>query len=482
MGRIGAFGVRRGMLLGVVGVLALAVSACFRPPRPPQPPQAAFTVSTAPMVASFSDQSTGAINTRSWDVGDGATSSDQNPTHMYAAHGDYSVTLTVTGPGGTDSETQTVAIKPPAPIASFTAEPPSGTVPLTVVLTNTSTGFVDSVAWDLDADVLFDDATGPTASQTFTTAGDHTVGLSVTGPGGTATTSRTIPVSLPPPPIAVLRAQPTSGVTPLIVSLNGCASAGEITTFAWDFDSNGTIDQTGPCTTEHTFSSPGSFTVKLIVTGPSGMATASQTITANANTPPALTITVPANGASVVGGTTVTFIGTANDAEDGSLSSLINWSSSADGPLGTGASIPVSTLSVGSHTITASVTDSGGVPATSSINITVTPAPPVAGFTRVPAGGGFAPLTVNFTDTSTGTVTSRSWSFGDGGTSTAQNPSHTYGAGGLTITLTVTGPGGSDSFSQPNLVASPGDPGDCGGRRCEPPPDDCIPPVCDPRM
>ncbi len=86
------------------------------------------------------------------------------------------------------------------------------------------------------------------------------------------------------------------------------------------------------------------------------------------------------------------------------------------------------------------------------------PAAPVAGFTRVPAGGGFAPLNVNFTDTSTGTITSWSWSFGDGGTSTAQNPSHTYGAGGFTITLTVTGPGGSDSFSQPILVADP-DPG-----------------------
>jgi PKD repeat protein len=468
MGRIGAFGVRRGMLLGLVRVLALAVSACFRPPRPPQPPQAAFTVSTAPMVASFSDQSTGAINTRSWDFGDGATSSDQNPTHMYAAHGDYSVTLTVTGPGGTDSETQTVAIKPPAPIASFTAEPPSGTVPLTVVLTNTSTGFVDSVAWDLDADVLFDDATGPTASQTFTTAGDHTVGLSVTGPGGTATTSRTIPVSLPPPPIAVLRAQPTSGVTPLIVSLNGCASAGEITTFAWDFDSNGTIDQTGP------WHDGAHLQLTRLIHGQADRDGSRRHGDGQSDH--------HGKRQHAVGGTTVTFIGTANDAEDGSLSSLINWSSSADGPLGTGASIPVSTLSVGSHTITASVTDSGGVPATSSINITVTPATPVAGFTRVPAGGGFAPLTVNFTDTSTGTVTSRSWSFGDGGTSTAQNPSHTYGAGGLTITLTVTGPGGSDSFSQPILVASPGDPGDCGGRRCEPPPDDCIPPVCDPRM
>ena len=488
MGRIRAIGHRRA-LIGVIAVAALALAGCMRtnPPRPPVP-TAAFSVSTAPLVASFTDQSTGSIDSRSWDFGDGASSTDQNPTHDYANHGDYTVTLTVNGPGGSDTETQTVTVKPPAPVASFTAEPPSGTVPFTVTLANTSTGLVDSIAWDLDGDGLFDDATGQTATRSFDEAGDHTVGLSVTGPGGTATTTQTISASLPPQPIAVLTAEPQSGVTPLVVSLNGCGSSGAITSFAWDFDSNGTIDQTGPCTTEHTFSSPGTFAVKLLVTGPGGTATATLIIVANANTPPALTITAPANGASVVAGAPVTFSGTANDAEDGSLSSSIHWSSSLDGTLGTGASIPVSTLSVGSHTITASVTDSGGAPATSSINITVTqaqPAAPVAGFTRAPAGGGFAPLNVTFTDTSTGDVTSWSWTFGDGGTSTAQNPSHTYGAGGFTITLTVTGPGGSDSFSQPILVASPGDPGDpgdCGGRRCEPPPDDCIPPVCDPRM
>jgi PKD repeat protein len=479
MGRIRAFGQGRA-LLGVIAVAALALAACMptNPPRPPVP-TAAFSVSTAPLVASFTDQSTGVINTRSWDFGDGESSTEQNPNHTYATHGDYVVTLTATGPGGSDTETQTVAIKPPAPVASFAAEPPSGTVPLAVTFANTSTGLVDTIVWDLDGDGAFDDATGQTATRTFDTPGNHTVGLSATGPGGTSTTSQTILSTLPPPPAAVLRAQPNSGVTPLLVSLNGCASTGEITTFAWDFDSNGIVDQTGPCTTEHTFSSPGVFTVKLIVTGPGGTATATQSIVANANTPPALNITAPANGASVVGGTTVIFSGTANDAEDGSLASSIQWSSSADGALGTGGSIPVSTLSVGSHTITASVTDSGGAPAASSIAILVTPAPPaapVAGFTRIPPLGGFAPLTVNFTDTSTGDVTSWSWNFGDNSGTNTQNPSHTYGAGGFTITLTVTGPGGSDSFSQPILVSD----GDGGGNpchgRCEPPPGDDGPP------
>jgi PKD repeat protein len=151
MGRIRAIGHRRA-LVGVIAVAVLALAACMptNPPRPPVP-TAAFSVSTAPLVASFTDQSTGVINTRSWDFGDGENSTEQHPTHEYAEHGVYAVSLTVTGPGGTDTATQNVTVNPLAPVASFTAEPPAGTVPLTVFLPSTSTGIVDSIAWDLDA-------------------------------------------------------------------------------------------------------------------------------------------------------------------------------------------------------------------------------------------------------------------------------------------------------------------------------------------
>jgi fibronectin type 3 domain-containing protein/PKD repeat protein len=73
------------------------------------------------------------------------------------------------------------------------------------------------------------------------------------------------------------------------------------------------------------------------------------------------------------------------------------------------------------------------------------PQPPVAGFVGTPRSG-YAPLTVQFTDTSTGNPTSWSWSFGDGGTSTQRNPSHTYtAAGSYTVSLTATNAEGSDT-------------------------------------
>jgi PKD repeat protein len=66
---------------------------------------------------------------------------------------------------------------------------------------------------------------------------------------------------------------------------------------------------------------------------------------------------------------------------------------------------------------------------------------------------GEAPLTVNFTDQSTGTVVSWDWSFGDGSTSNEQNPSHTYkNLGSYTVTLTVTGPTGSNTETKSDYI------------------------------
>ena len=81
-----------------------------------------------------------------------------------------------------------------------------------------------------------------------------------------------------------------------------------------------------------------------------------------------------------------------------------------------------------------------------------TAAPPVTAFTASPTAG-LAPLTVQFTDTSTGSPTSWSWTFGDGGTSTDQNPQHTYTTPGLyTVTLNATNEYGSDYELKPDYI------------------------------
>ncbi len=78
--------------------------------------------------------------------------------------------------------------------------------------------------------------------------------------------------------------------------------------------------------------------------------------------------------------------------------------------------------------------------------------PPVAAFTGTPLSGN-APLTVAFTDQSTNTPTSWSWTFGDGGTSTAQNPSYIYTtAGTYTVALTATNAYGSNTLTKTGYI------------------------------
>jgi PKD repeat protein/phosphodiesterase/alkaline phosphatase D-like protein len=91
-------------------------------------------------------------------------------------------------------------------------------------------------------------------------------------------------------------------------------------------------------------------------------------------------------------------------------------------------------------------------------NYTITPqaTAPAANFIATPTSGG-APLSVTFTDTSTGTITNRSWDFGDGATTnlTGTSLTHTYNfPGSNTVSLTVSGSAGSSTTNQLIIATS----------------------------
>jgi PKD repeat protein len=79
-------------------------------------------------------------------------------------------------------------------------------------------------------------------------------------------------------------------------------------------------------------------------------------------------------------------------------------------------------------------------------------APVTASFGATPTSGK-PPLTVVFANQSSGDYTSVLWFFGDGITSTLQSPSHTYLiSGSYTVSLTATGPGGTNAITRPNFI------------------------------
>ena len=241
---------------------------------------ASTTSGTAPLAMNFLNTSTGTISTYAWTFGDGGTSSAQGPAHMYSSAGVYSVGLTVTGPGGSNTKTNSnyITVLASPLVASFSASTTSGNAPLTVNFTSTSTGTISTYAWTF-GDGGTSNVQNP--SHVYSAAGVYTVGLTVTGPAGsnTKTNSSYINVSTTAP-VAGLSATPTSGTVPLTVNFTS-TSTGTIGTYAWNFGDGGTSNLQNP---SHVYAAAGAYTVSLTVTGPGGSNTKTNSSYINVST------------------------------------------------------------------------------------------------------------------------------------------------------------------------------------------------------
>ena len=410
------------------------------------PPTCAFAGSpltgVAPLAVDFTDASVGNITGWSWDFGDGGSSTSQNPSHSYTSAGTYTVSLSITGPGGSDGliRTDYVVVDGGVPVASFVGSPTAGLAPLPVSFTDTSSGAITMWGWD------FGDG-GTSALQhpsyTYTTPGTYTVALTVSGPGGADTATLTDYITVDwPAPTADFSGTPTAGIAPLLVDFTD-ASTGNVTGWGWDFGDGGTSALQHP---SYTYTTPGTYTVALTVSGPGGADTATLT--------DYITVDWPAPTADFSGTPTAGIAPLLVDFTDASTGNVTGWSwDFGDGGASTAQHPSYTYLAPGTYTVALTVTGPGGVDtATLTDYITVDHPAPEADFTGTPVSG-TAPLAVDFTDASTGTITGWLWDFGDSSTSSETNPSHTYlDPGTYTVSLTITGPGGVDTVFKADYI------------------------------
>ncbi len=148
------------------------------------PPTADFTHNAPVLLGqpiSFTNQSVSVTPaTYEWDLGDGATSTADNPTHLYEAAGVYTVTLTVSNSVGLDSSSHAVTVAAPAE-AGFLYQNPL-IVGETAVFTDSSTsGFALSYLWDFGDGAT---STAVTPTHSFTTTGSFTVTLTISNTMG----------------------------------------------------------------------------------------------------------------------------------------------------------------------------------------------------------------------------------------------------------------------------------------------------------
>jgi len=151
------------------------------------------------------------------------------------------------------------------PVAAFTGSPLSGPVPLTVQFASQSTGDVTSHQWDVNNDGTIDGGTY-TYNHIYTEAGTYTVSLTVVGPAGTDSTTKTDYITVNVlPPNAAFTGTPTSGTPDLRVAFANTSV--RYTQSTWDFGDGNTSTEDSPT---HTYTAVGSYNVSLDVLGEGG--------------------------------------------------------------------------------------------------------------------------------------------------------------------------------------------------------------------
>ena len=221
------------------------------------------TLSCTTRPVTFSSTSTGPDLTYAWDFGDGATSREQNPVHLYAKEGNYSVRLSVLDKYGCNSTVSSSNyIKIANPRAGFTLSDSISTCPpLVVNFTNTSANY-SKWKWD------FGDGTTSAErnpSHFYSEAGTFTAMLTVSGPGGcTSVKTKKIKVE---GPAGSFSYTDLIGCAPLKTSFK--AHTEKNISFVWDFNDGTTISGSDSIVT-HTYTTPGSYLPKLILINASG--------------------------------------------------------------------------------------------------------------------------------------------------------------------------------------------------------------------
>ncbi len=392
-------------------------------------PSAAFsgtpTSGCAPLAVIFTDASTGEITSFEWTFGDGATATSQNPVHEYAAAGIYTVSLTVSGPGGSDTETKNgYIIVADVPAADFTGAPLSGSAPLTVHFTDLSTGTPDAWLWEFG-----DGGTAATQnpSHQYTAPGTYAVTLTASNPCGNDAILKAgyVTVTEPQPIALALADHPVAGtVTNDYSATHASDDIYEVITEV----NSGTNPRKWYSMLEHRWS--------FQVGGGS-----------------AVIFHVEAYRPNNTDGDDFRF---EFSADGNAFTPLLTVASSseqvyqAELPAGTSGTVYIRVVD-SDRTRERQSLDSIWIDALYIESISG-PLPLTADFSGTPTAG-TVPLTVQFTDLSTGGPTTWTWDFGDGGGSTLQNPSHEFtSAGSYTVTLTVGNGTDSDTESKTGYI------------------------------
>jgi PKD repeat protein len=393
-------------------------------------PLADFDYSIDEFEVDFENLSSGATD-YDWSFGDGGTSTLENPLHVYAEDGVYTVTLSASNDCGTDVITQVIEIIT-QPFADFSSNVDEGCVPFEVEFYNLSSENADEFEWE------FPGGSPPTSTAfepivLYEVPGSYPVTLTVFNEAGEDQVVFTNYITVYAEPFATF----TYSTNGLQVNFNSQGSTGD--TYSWAFGDGGTSSATNP---SHTYPASGVYQVTLTVANDCGN--------------DVIVIPVTVTGAPDAGFSSNQQSGCAplvvqfTNQSGGSPTSFA-WIFEGGTPGTSNVANPLVTYNTpGTFDVQLTVTNATGSDVLMLPNY-ITVAPPTVSDFDVAVNGNqalFANQSSNYN--------SSSWDFGDGQTSTDEDPTHIYNVDGTyTVTLIASGVCGNDTSTAQVTIQTP---------------------------
>lgn len=392
-----------------ISVVSRAVTASFT---------ADYTSGCSPLVVHFTNTSTGATSYL-WNFGTSTTSVLANPSTSFTAPGTYTVLLTATGSGGTDTQTMVITVYP-APTVAFSVPDTTICPGTTVAFSNTTvlgTAGAGTYLWNF-GDGFNSTTAAPT--HTYNTPGSYNVTLSVTNSQGCISTlTKTAYIRVFPHSTVNFSSATTTYCSPPqnVTFVNTTTGVGPLS-YNWDFGDGGTSTLTSPT---HTYTATGVYTVRLIVTDGNGC---SDTLTrVNYITIATLNADfIPVASGCV--GNTITFY----NASGPHITSAWNFGDGGTSSTDTGRHVYTTP---GTYTVRLVISTP---PCRDTVYYPITINPqPTGTITVTPAVPCPAPVAMTYTG-SVAAGSSISWIFSDGSTASGSPVTHTVASSGYDTT------------------------------------------------
>jgi PKD repeat protein len=422
----------------------------FTPPIPDVAPSQ--NIGCYPFTVDFTDLSVvgdSPIATWSWDFGDGGTSTDENPSHLYTTPGTFNITLILTDANGCSSNQSfngLIESNSNRPTAEFVGDPTVSCLPPSdVSFTNSSSGGTGVLTYEWN----FGDGNTSTdlePDNTYLTSGDFDVSLTVTDEFGCTDTQAEIEyIEIVDNVTIDFTANSTTICLGENVSLVDLSSPTPVS-WEWGFGDGNTSTDQFPT---HLYTTPGNYEVSLTATySVSCQGTETKTAYITIGEIPFVNFT-----ADTTAGCETPFpVQFTNGSVGGGLT--YQWDF-GDGNTSTDENPSNTYINNGVYTVSLTATNPDGCSSTQTITDYINIAETRADF--LPDAFGFCqPLEVNFSDLSvSGTnISTYDWDFGDGGTSSLQNPTYTYLDTGIyDVSLVITNElGCTDTLTRSNYI------------------------------